>query len=250
MSEIVLLNAVHELRKILDRPVRGEEAHELLYNRGITFYTIGKGKGGRVMVTKEVGETLSRFNWNVASRRRRRTKEEGEAAAPTVIVQEHIIERIDPEWKADIEGMVLDENTRVDTLHKAVEAMHATYTRLVKLVDPKANLPEPPPLPRRYRHKIILIGGEQSRIVPHLETLFPSVRFVHIGGYRSQLSATPEGDLILLFSKYVGHQPQAQAEKAYGRNRIERIGGGVSSAESVINLFLHQKEKSMEEAQS
>lgn len=247
MSEIILINACERLAEITGHKVLGDQARELLFSQGLTFYSIGKGKGGRVMVTAEVSDTLPRFDWQVSPKR----KEKATPTTKTVTV-EKVVERIDPAWKAEIEGIVLEQESRLDSLHKAVAEVTSVYAKLRAEVDPSAKLPLPPTLPPKYLYKVVVVGLDAPS-VQRLQDNFRNTKIVHVGEGRNSdlhrgIGLPKSPDMILCMTSYCNHQLRNTVEAKYGKDRLHYVKGSQSSAEAAIAVWLHAKEAEVAKA--
>lgn len=253
-AHIKLVNMTEVIEAIGGPKISQEEQMAWLEaNTTLTeYYSIGSGKGGRVMVRPEDAELLKKGQWTAQRRRRSKLQIEGLGPAEIRTIEvEKIVERIDPQWKSEIETMVLDETARVDQLHKAVEEVTKVYREFRASVDPMVarNLPEPPPLPSKYRWKVVVIGGD-NRVYNRLTQVFPMIRFVHIeaGGaagesHKRSRGAWPEGDLIILMASFTGHALQSSAEAFYGKGRVNIVRGSIGSVEAAISMWRNQQDK-------
>lgn len=250
--QIKLENAVWVLEKLLNKKLYGDDTVKLLMDANVDFYTIGKGKGGRVMVTSEIATALEHFDWQAGMQGKRRKKgvpKDATPIEPTVV--ERIVERIDPAWKTDIEGIVMENDARVDDLFKVVKDMHKVYADLRSRVDERANMPEPPPLPPRFRRKI-LMGGLDAPSVTRLRDNFRDVEIVHFGAtdkmdIQRGRQLARGFDLIIVMTSYINHSLRAAIEKRFDKKDIHYVKGSQSSAEGVISYWLNEEKKKDEE---
>lgn len=149
------------------------------------------------------------------------------------------------EWRSSLEEVILEQEARIDGLHKALESMHGTYKALLANLDPQRarELPKAPDLPPRYKYKVVVIGGYQD-IIARLEKQFSNIRFVsRYDVNHAAKNGFPNADLVLLMKNNCSHPLQDKANVFYGRDRVNIIEGGSSAAASAVSVWLHEKDK-------
>lgn len=252
-KHIRLVNA-RDLLDELGAPHSVRQPQQIEWLQGLPieeFYSVGTGKGGRVMITEETAEAIRNLDEPLTKKPRRRPPPEAlKLPAPD---SRFVTHDEFTTWQSSMEEIIMDQEGRVDQLHKAVEAMHGTYRQLVASVDAKANLPEPPPLPPKFRWRVVIAGMEPPAI-RHLRKQFPMLDIRHFGGIsegKKRISGEkhrlPEADLVLLMISYISHAWNDVVIGRYGKENVMKISGGMSSAASAISVWLAHKEKEMQD---
>jgi hypothetical protein len=203
------------------------------------YYSVGSGKGGRVMVRPEDAEAVRQATPPGRRSRERTLKIE---SRPYPIVQPIRDDVALEAWKASVEEMVLEQEGRVDQLHKAVESMNQVYVQLRAATT--LELPEAPKLPTKYRFRVVIVGGD-ARYLPSLEQQFKEVRFLQAGGFRGkgQGRVFPQADLALLLVKFTSHQEIENARNFYGAKAQMIPSGGLSTLQAVLEMWLRDNRK-------
>jgi hypothetical protein len=259
--QIQLINAAHLMGEVMHKSKFDQDdvIQWLAPHEDITFFTIGKGKGGRVMVTAETAETIRKMDWPVLGKgkaKKKGAKEALESQGPTQTTTKVI--GLDPKykevldgldaWKTDVESVVLDNDARTDELYKLFAQTREVYIQLRSRVDSSANLPEAPPLPPRYKRKVLMVGLDTPSVT-RLRDNFRDIEIVHLGGERNMPTVARNRTLgrdyefILCMTSYCSHSLREAVEKRFGKDKIQYLKGSQSAAEGAISVWRHERQQ-------